>query len=98
MGLPFEGMNTIAYNTLDKEWDMSWMDTFGTGLMTGTGNREGNTLTFTANFTKMFGEGDDVFKLVTEVVDKDHHHMTMSMMAEGGEEVKWLRVDYTRVK
>jgi hypothetical protein len=97
-GMPFMGENTLAYNTVDKSWDMSWIDNMGTGIMYGTGKREGETLDFICTFPSMFEQGDDTFRIHREVVDKDHHTYTMYTVDKQGKESKWMFIEYVRVK
>src|SRR6476620_5627787 len=45
MGMPFEGMSTVAYNNASKKLESTWMDNMGTGVMFMTGDYDAATKT-----------------------------------------------------
>jgi hypothetical protein len=96
MGMPFQGENTLSHNNIDGKWYMSWIDNMGTGVMSGSGVREGNTITLDCPYPKMFGEGLDHFRIVQHIQSKDKHTMTMYMLGDDGSETKWMEVVFTR--
>lgn len=49
---PFKGMGINGYDNVSKQFQGSWIDTWGTGMMQGTGqlSADGKTLTWNFNF------------------------------------------------
>lgn len=96
MGMPFQGEGTTGFNNVDKQYYFSWIDNMGTGIMNGSGERDGNSLTVISTSPSMSGQGHDTFRSVTEVVNKNKHTLTMYMVGEGDEEVKWMEIVFSR--
>lgn len=97
MGIPFEGLGLLAYDNHSQQYLMNWADSFGTAFMTGTGERDGDRLTYELSYPNIMGEGEDHMRMEFLVVSKDKHIMTMySDMGEG--EFKMMEIVYTRVK
>lgn len=95
-GMPFLGESTMGHNNLDGKYALSWIDNTGTGIMYGTGEREGDLLTINASYPKMIGEGVDHFRLETELINKDKHVMRMFMTLEDGTAHQHMKIEYTR--
>jgi hypothetical protein len=100
MGMPFEGIGTLAYDNARKVFISTWIDNMGTGLMTmeGTWDEASKTINFTGNMVNP-GTGSAKQERVREtysVVD-DHTHL-MQMFAQGkdGKEFKTMEIKFTR--
>ncbi len=98
MGQPFNGMGIIGYDNAKKQYVGMWVDTMGTGIMTSTGQYDAATNTFTekGSFTDPLS-GQQTFKGVTKIIDKDNFTYDMYILA-GGEEVRVMEIKYTREK
>ncbi len=99
MGQPFKGMGIIGYDNAKKEYVGMWVDSMGTGIMTSSGQYDTETNSFTekGTFTDPLS-GQQSFKGVTKIIDKDNFTYDMYIMAPGGEEVRVMEIKYTRDK
>jgi hypothetical protein len=94
MGMPFEGIGTLAYDNAKKEFISTWVDNMGTGVMVLTGNwDEGNkTLSLKGDCTDP-GTGKDMqIRETLKVVDDKHQVMEMYMTQAGGKEFKTMEI------
>jgi hypothetical protein len=96
MGQPFEGMGLTGFdNKAKKVWSM-WIDNMSTKGMAseGTMSEDGKTMT-----CEGIADGPDgkpmKYKTVTKVVDANTHTYSMTT-SEGGKEVPWMEITYTR--
>jgi hypothetical protein len=79
MGMPFEGMNLLAFDNAKKVFISNWVDNMGTGMMTmeGTWDEKTKTITFTGKMVDpMTGKDCDVKETFT-IVDDNTQVMTM---------------------
>jgi Protein of unknown function (DUF1579) len=97
-GMPFQGRGTTAYDNMKKRYVSSWIDNFGTGIMTAEGTYDATHKTF--NFA---GEAPDVVRgeyvksrMVETVVDKDHWRLEMFQPGPDGKEKKVMELNYSR--
>ena len=98
MGMPFEGFEISGYDNVKKEFFTIWMDNMGTGIMVSTGSYDeaSGTFTFTGQMTEPMGTEMNVREVI-KVIDNDHS--TFEMYVDmGGQEVKNMEINYTRVK
>jgi hypothetical protein len=100
-GMPFEGVGTLAYDTPKKQYVMTWIDNFGTGITVshGTYDADKKTLTFTGE-EDMPGYGKmktrDVLKYVSD--DQQLFEMYRAPIADKAKETKVMEITYTRKK
>ncbi|MUV02121.1 DUF1579 domain-containing protein [Flavobacterium rakeshii] len=98
MGMPFEGISTVAYDNATNEYVSTWIDNMGTGMMVMRGTFNGNTRTTTLNGTMV----DPVTKTAKEVrelydiVDENTRKMQMFETPKGGKKYKSMEIIMTR--
>jgi hypothetical protein len=97
MGMPFEGIGYTGYDNPSKRYVGTWMDTFGTGLMSsvGTGKPTDKKMAFVAEAIEPSGK-TVMFDCVITVKDHDHHAYEMWTKAPNGKRYRTMRVDYVR--
>jgi hypothetical protein len=99
-GMPFEGRSLLAFDNAKKIWISTWIDNFGTGIMTMEGTWDEATQTMTLKGKEMdpmtFKEKD--CRQTFTVVDKEHQLMQMYETTPDGKERKTMQVHYTRKK
>ena len=92
-GMPFEGMNLLAYDNAKKVFMSTWIDNMGTGVM----NMEGkwDPATKSINFTGVTVEpttGKDMnVKETFSVIDNNTQKLEMYMV-NGGQEFKTMEI------
>ncbi len=100
MGMPFQGIGYTGYDNAKKQYFGTWIDNFGTGVMTSTGNTsdKGKTWTFkSVNTDPMTGKDMPGESRMT-VADADHHTFEMFGPAPDGKMFKMMEIAYTRKK
>ena len=99
MGQPFEGMGILGYDNAKKEYVNTWIDTMGTGMMNATGSYDAETKTMTekGKYTDP-ATGEQSFKGVTKFIDKDNFTYEMYISLPGGEEIRVMKINYTKKK
>jgi len=97
MGMPFEGINILAYDNKRGVFQASWIDNMGTGIlnMEGTWDDATKSCSMTGKQTDpMTGKLMDVRQVFT-VIDNNNQKMEMYMTKDGSEfktmELLWKR-------
>jgi hypothetical protein len=101
MGMPFEGMSTVAYDNTEKQYVSTWIDNMGSGIMVMKGNWDDATKSI--NFSgKMKNPANglecserEVFKII------DDNNQILEMYGpdpKTGKEYKMMEIKYTRKK
>ncbi|HEY8712202.1 MAG TPA: DUF1579 family protein, partial [Thermoanaerobaculia bacterium] len=100
MGMPFQGIGYTGYDNGKKEYVGTWIDNFGTGVMTSTGNTpdNGKTYTFKSMTTDPMTGKDMPGESHMTVVDADHHMMDMWAPSPDGKMFKMMQIEYSRKK
>jgi hypothetical protein len=102
MGMPFEGMSTLAFDNGKKEFVSTWIDNMGTGIMTSTGkwDEASKSITFKGRMVDpSSGNGKEAdFREVFRVIDNDHQVMEMYGPDPSGKEFKTMEIKFTRKK
>jgi Protein of unknown function (DUF1579) len=100
MGMPFQGIGYTGYDNGKKQYVGTWIDNFGTGVMTSTGTSadNGKTYTFTSNTTDPMTGKDMPGSQKMSVTDADHHTLEMWGPAPDGKMFKMMQIDYSRKK
>jgi len=100
MGMPFQGIGYTGYDNGKKEYVGTWIDNFGTGVMTSTGNTpdNGKTYTFKSMTTDPMTGKDMPGQSHMTVVDADHHMMDMWAPSPDGKMFKMMQIEYSRQK
>ena len=100
MGMPFQGIGYTGYDNGKKQYVGTWIDNFGTGVMTSSGSSADNGKTF--NFKSMTTDpmtGKDMpGEMKMTMTDDDHHTAEMWGPAPDGKMFKMMQIDYTRRK
>ena len=91
--MPFEGMNTMAYDNARKIYISTWIDNMGTGLMysEGTFNESSKTMTLKGMATDAVSGKEVLFREVFTIVDDNNHLMEM-YDTKGGKETKTMSI------
>ena len=100
MDMPFEGLGHTGYDNYKKKYVTTWMDSMGTGIMTGlgTGDPAGKTITFTGELDDPMENKTKPYKNTMTVVDNDHHTFEMWCEGSDGKMAKMMEIHYTRKK
>eukprot|EP01035_Chromulina_nebulosa_P060606 gene60606-82910_t len=81
MGMPFEGMSTLAYDNGKKVFISTWIDNLGTGMMVleGPWDEASKTMTLKGKIVDPgYGDGTETpIKETFKIVDADHQLMEM---------------------
>ena len=95
MGMPFTGLGISGYDNLNKEFVGTWIDSFGTGIMTSTGTCNDDWTVCTS-----VGIGPDPItgknkktKMVDRRIDADNYVFEMYDTTPDGKE--WLAFELT---
>jgi hypothetical protein len=100
MGQPFSGIGYVGYDNVTKKYQMNWMDTASTGVMSMTGKWDatGKVMTFTGSMVDpMTNKPAKLTEKVT-VIDNDHHNFEMWGPDMTGKTYKMMEATYTRTK
>lgn len=97
MGQPFEGMSVTGYDNAKKIFFATWIDNFGTGIMTLTGNWDdaAKALVFTGTEVDPASGKDITIREVFRNPDDNTQIMEMYSNMQG-KEVKNMEIKYTR--
>lgn len=97
MGMPFEGINILAYDNARKVYQSSWIDNMGTSIMfmEGTWDDATKSCSMTGKTTDpMSGKLKDIRQVFT-VIDNNNQKMEM-YMSENGSEYKSMEILWKR--
>ena len=100
MGMPFEGMSTVAYDNAKKIFISTWIDNMGTGLSTMEGTWDEGSKAVNSK-GKMFepSVGKELtMREVFKIIDDNTQTMEMYKPAPDGKEFKTMEIKYTRKK
>jgi len=99
MGMPFEGLGLLGYDTLKQRYVANWADSMATALWptaTGESNDDGTAITLSRVMTDQFSGALVKVRDVTTIVDHDHITYELFITRPGTDEVKALEIQYTR--
>jgi hypothetical protein len=100
MGMPFEGMSTLAYDNARKVFINTWIDNMGTGLMKleGPWNESTKTLTLSGKCVDpSSGTGQEMnIREVLRVIDDKSQVMEMYGPGPDGKEYKMMEIKMTK--
>jgi Protein of unknown function (DUF1579) len=97
MGMPFEGMGTLAYDNAKKVFISSWIDNMGTGMMNLQGSWDAGTksITFLGKMTDPMSGKDMPYREVFKMIDDNTQQMDMYAQMNG-QEFKTMEIKLTR--
>jgi hypothetical protein len=98
LGQPMEGMGTLAYDNAKKQFESTWIDNMGSGIMKATGTYDPSTQTLTMKGVQTDPTtGKDIpFRETHRFVDDNTQVMEMYMTPEGMQEFKTMEIKFTR--
>ena len=100
MGMPFEGMSTVAYDNARKIFISTWIDNMGTGLTTmeGTWDEGSKSLSSKGKMVDPTLGKELTTREVFKIIDDNTQTMEMYKPAPDGKEFKTMEIKYTRKK
>jgi hypothetical protein len=99
MGQPFSGQGLTGYDNVMGRFVSTWIDNMGTGIMTSTGTADasGKVITWIASMSDPITGKTTKERMVTTIVDDDHHTMEMWSTPPGAKkEMKTMVIEYSR--
>lgn len=96
---PFHGYGLYGYDNVSEEFQATWIDNCGTGMMQGTGDLSSDqtTLTWTYNYTCPITKKPVVMKEIDRREGKNKSTMEMhGTDPKTGKEFKMMQIEYTR--
>jgi len=97
MGMPFEGIGITGYDNAKKQYIATWIDNFGTGIMTMTGNWDDASKSIVFTGTEVDPASGKDFAVRQVVKNPDDNTQIMEMYATmGGKEMKTMEIRYVR--
>lgn len=101
MGMPFEGISTMAYDKANKEYVSTWIENMSTGIMVmkGTMDATTNTINLTGKQKNPVNDIECTMRETYKVVDDNNHILEMyGPDPKTGKEFKMMEIKYTRKK
>ncbi len=97
MGMPFEGIGYTAYDNIRGKYIGTWMDNFGTGMMTSDGVGKPTDKKMESELVAFEPSGKRV-RFTSKVLVKDRDHHTYEMWTKGpkGKMFRTMLIEYTR--
>jgi hypothetical protein len=98
MGQPMEGRGITGYDNAKKQFESTWIDNMGTGVMkmTGTYDPSTKTITFTGNQVDPMSGKEMKVRETLELVDASTQVMTMYMTPPDGTEFKTMEIKFKK--
>lgn len=98
MGRPMEGKGITGYDNAKKQFESTWVDNMGTGIMkmTGTYDPSTKTITFMGNQVDPMTGKEMKVRETLKMVDDKNQVMTMYMTPEGASEFKTMEIKFTK--
>lgn len=98
MGQPMEGRGITGYDNAKKQFESTWIDNMGTGVMkmTGTYDPSTKTINFSGNQVDPMTGKEMKVRETLQLVDANNQVMTMYMTPEGGSEMKTMEIKFKK--
>jgi hypothetical protein len=96
-GMPFEGVGIIAYDNAAKKFITTWIDNFGTGLMTleGKWDNKNQSIEFKGKAIDPITGKDMDVREVFKLID-DNNQVVEMYTNQNGKEYKSMEIKFTR--
>ncbi|MGK4568457.1 DUF1579 domain-containing protein [Flavobacterium sp. 3HN19-14] len=100
MGMPFEGMSTVGYNNASGEYNETWVDNMGTGVMYLTGKYDPATkaVNYTGDCVDPMTKKSKKIKQTYTIVDENTRRLESYENDPSGKEYKSMDITMTRKK
>ena len=100
MGQQFEGKGVMAYDNFKKQFEGTWIDNMGSGIMKTEGNYDPATKTFTmtGKLVDPMTSKECTVRETLKIVDDDTHVMTMYNTIGSQPEFKTMEMTFKRKK
>ena len=100
MGMPFNGMSTVAYDIHRKEFISTWIDNMGSGIMVlkGPWDEATKTITLKGKMVDPGTKGDMDVRETFKITDDNNQEMAMYVTMPDGKEFNTMNIKYTRKK
>ena len=97
MGMPFEGIGFTGYDNVKQRYVGSWMDSFGTGMMTsvGVGHPTDERIDSVAEGIDPTGN-KIVFDTIFRIQNHEHHSYEMWTKGPDGKKYRVMLIQYER--
>lgn len=97
MGMPFEGIGTLAYDNARKVFINTWIDNMGTGIMylEGTWDAKTKTVNLSGKMTDPMTGKETRVREEFKIIDDNTQEMTQ-YTEQGGKEFKNMHIKITR--
>ena len=97
MGMAFEGIGFTGYDNVRQCYVGTWMDSFGTGMMTsvGVGNPTDERVDSVAEATDPTGK-KVVFDTIFRIQNHEHHSFEMWTKGPDGKKYRVMLIEYER--
>ena len=98
-GMPFSGMGLSGFDNVSGKYVSTWIDNFGTGIMTSVGSADasGKVINWVGTMNDPVTGKPAKERMVTTVIDDNHHTFEMFGVPPGGKkEMKMMTIDYVR--
>jgi hypothetical protein len=96
MEQPFQGLAVTGFDNVTREFMGTWIDDMATTVMYSRGSRTGDELTLNSEMTDPMSGQPMELRMVTRVVDEDHHVFDYYVKMPGMAETKQMAIEYTR--
>lgn len=98
MGQPFSGKGTQGYDNVTKQYFGTWIDSMSTSFTTSVGALNGKVFKYKGMMSDPASGKSVPYTMNITIADNDHHALEMWGPGPDGKNVKWMEMQYTRVK
>ena len=99
MGMPFQGVGTMAYNNATGRYQGSWIDNMSSHMLPpseGSWDEASQSITSMRTYTDPMTGQEVTSRDVLRIVSNDEHHFAMHETRPGGPERQLFEIVYRR--